>query len=303
MAVPRLGSVGRVTYTIDADGNASVISPQQEPLVPKGTQQREAHERQQLVVPGPGTSSGSPEGAPQTKCSLCHGTGHPASRCPILARTPTTTRGSAIRPAREELFEDIVAVFPETFPLSGPRPGGFWPGVLPEFSDWVRRAKEEVDNHEGSRRVCTRCIPAHLPDFQAPVLLGSNGAEGLRRDGFVPLKAGRKLIVLFGTVATSQPGRDLKEAREEWIRSLEGAPIEVWLPSTESTEQHWAIVQLDRPKRLALNKLGAIGRSAFVDWMNVATPLVEWFNVPWIVSSSYAAILIGRSSLSPARPA
>ena len=89
----------------------------------------------------------------------------------------------------------------------------------------------------------------------------------------------------------------------EWMRSLEGAPIEGWLPSTESTEQHWAIVQLDRPKRLALNKLGAIGRSAFVDWMNVATPLVEWFNVPWIVSSTYAAILIGRSSLSPARPA
>ena len=91
------------------------------------------------------------------------------------------------------------------------------------------------------------------------------------------------------------------------MRSLEGAPIEVWLPSTESTEQHWAIVQLDRPKRLAWDKLGAIGRNALVDWINVARPQ-QWNETqpyvrPWIVSGTYAAILVGRSLLSPAQPA
>ena len=155
--------------------------------------------------------------------------------------------------------------------------------------------------------MCTRCIPAHLPNFRAPVLLGANGADGLRRDGFSPLKTGRKLIAIFSTWAAAQPGRDLKKAREEWLRSLGGAPIEVWLPSTESTEQHWAIVQIDQPKRLAWDKLGAIGRNALIDWISVVRPQ-QWNETqpyvrPWIVSGTYAAILIGRSLLSPAQPA
>ena len=199
---------------------------------------------------------------------------------------------------------DIVAVFPE--PDAGniiPKPGGSWPGELPELFDWVRRAKEEASNKENPLRRCSRCIPAHTPDFKAPVLLGANGVDGLRRDGFSPLETGNRLIAIFSTWTAAKPWRNLKNVREEWLRSLEGAPIEVWLPSTESTEQHWAIVQGDQPKRLAWDRLGVIGRKALCDWISVARHLqgsvTQPYVRPWVISSRYAAILVERPMLNP----
>ena len=64
-----------------------------------------------------------------------------------------------------------------------------------------------------------------------------------------------------------------------------------------------AIVQGDQPKRLAWDRLGVIGRNALCDWISVARHLqgsvTQPYVRPWVVSSTYAAILVERPSLNP----
>ena len=251
----------------------------------------------QVELPGPdqperGPTVGSIGEAPRTRCSLCRGTGHPDSQCPVFSRRRN-------RYPRGKVFDDIVAVFPEPEDASWATALGLessWAGELPEFFEWTRRARQEASRNEGPCRRCTRCVPTHVPDFKAPILLKASGEDGLRQDGFYEMETGaRQLVVIFGTWAEAESRLNLEYTK--------AARIKVWLPATNSTEQHWAITQQEDPRPLAWDLLSRTGLKTLCDWIRT----VRYFQGsavrphvrPWVVAEKYAAIFVERPKLDP----
>ena len=116
---------------------------------------------------------------------------------------------------------------------------------------------------------------------------------GLRQDGFYQLDSGeRQLFAIFGTWAEEVPQRSLK-----------GVRIDVWLPSADSSEQHWAIVNQGKPKPLAWESLGFSGRRKLHDWVRTARYLQGSASDPhvrlWIMSDKHAAVYVERPLLDP----
>ena len=79
--------------------------------------------------------------------------------------------------------------------------------------------------------------------------------------------------------------------------------IEVWLPATDSSEQHWAIVRQGKPKPLAWDLLGLSGRKKLHDWVQTARYLqgsaMDPHVRPWVVSDKHAAVFVERPLLDP----